>query len=100
MKTLTVEDLGAMKMTTVMHLNGGSKFSRLVRSNDEWDLALITETDGRPNFVITAKELQHSKGDAAVDITPPLEHAEVEKRLTNFCANYNQEREPQVSIVK
>ena len=96
---LTPEKLKAAKFSMTIHLNGGSKFSRLIYTNEEWRLTQITETDGRPRYTIKAKEVQYIDGDAALDMTPPIGAAEFELRVEQFCKEYNEERAPHLTVV-
>lgn len=54
---LTVEILRSLKFGLHLHLNGGSKFSTRVETNEEWGIAVSTETNGSPNYMITAKTI-------------------------------------------
>lgn len=59
-----------LTQTMKMHLNGGSKFSRLVYAiladGKDTGITRITETSGRPKYLKTADKLH--KGEEVFDI--------------------------------
>lgn len=54
---LTVDILKSLKFGMHLHLNGGDKYSKRVETNDEWGIAVSTETNGSPDYLITSKEI-------------------------------------------
>lgn len=65
-----MSDKPVFRQTMHMHLNGGSKFSRLVykitRDGIDTGITRITETNGSPNYLKTADDFV--KGDARFDM--------------------------------
>jgi len=97
---LTPEKLKAAKFKTTLHLNGGSKFSSMSAECKKWNLTMVSETDGSPNYKIVAKEVQLHGGDAVIDLTPPLTQEVIDARIQAFCDEYNAELAPKVRAVK
>ncbi len=85
--TLTVEILKALPFKLSLHLNGGSKFSKRVVSNDEWGISVSTETNGSPEYLITDKQMLV---DAAPEIS--LDLRAKDRNLDDFCRRYNEFR--------
>ena len=54
---LTVDILKSLKFGLNLHLNGGDKYSKRIETNDEWGIAVSTETNGSPDYLITSKEI-------------------------------------------
>jgi hypothetical protein len=54
---LTVDILKSLKFGLHLHLNGGDEFSKRVETNEEWGIAVSTETNGSPDYIITSKEI-------------------------------------------
>lgn len=85
-ETLTPEKLKAAKFGLRQHLNGGNKFSSRTDGNDEWGIAVTTETDGSPHYNITAKTLSVDGTSIAIDMRKkPVD-------LEGFCQQYNEWR--------
>lgn len=91
MNELTPEVLRGLHFVFNMHMRA-AKFARSSKVNHEWDLVILTDI-ARPGYKIEAVELQHVKGEAAVELTPPLTQKQYEQRLVEFCETYNRERE-------
>lgn len=96
---LTPEKLKAAKFKTTLHLNGGSKFSSMSAECKKWNLIMVSETDGSPNYKIVAKEVQLLGGDAVIDLTSPLAQEVLDARIQTFCDEYNAERAPKLKLV-
>lgn len=90
MNDLTVEVLRKLPFTFNMHMRM-AKFSRSTKVNDEWDLVVLADVTRR-TYKLEALELQHTKGEAAVDLTPPITKDQYQQRLVEFCEAYNRER--------
>lgn len=84
---LTVDILKSLTFKLHLHLNGGSEYSSRIEKNDEWGIALNTETNGSPNYTITTKELYMlANHDVVMDMRKkPWD-------LDGFVAAYNASR--------
>lgn len=90
-KTLTVEILRSLPFVFNMHMRG-TKFARTSKINQEWDLVILTDI-ARPGYKVEAVELQHVKGEAAVELTGTQTDDQYQQRLAEFCEAYNREQE-------
>lgn len=79
--------LKSLKFGLHLRLNGGDKYSKRVETNDEWGIAVSTETNGSPDYLITSKEIyMMANHDVVMDMRKkPWD-------LEGFVAAYNASR--------
>jgi len=81
---LTVEILKTLKFELSMHVNGGSKFSKKITRNEQYKLALVTQTNGSPQYKLTEKRLIKEGSELELDLLKGIPD------LAGFCEQYNQ----------
>lgn len=84
---LTVDVLKTLKFGLHLHITGGDEYSKIVETNDEWGIAVSTETNGSPDYLITSKEIyMMANHDVVMDMRKkPWD-------LEGFVAAYNASR--------
>ena len=85
---LTVAILKTLKFSLSIHVNGGDKYSQRVETNEEWGLAVSTETNGSPQYIITSKTLYMT---ARPEVSMNMKQRPWD--LEAFVASYNQARQ-------
>ena len=80
---LTPLILKALPFTFQIHVNGGSKFSKRISTNEEYGLSLCEETNGSPNFRRTARTLSGPHDCPPLDLLHGIPDYEA------FCGGYN-----------
>jgi len=84
-RKLTIQELRKLKFKMHSHLNGTGWSSRVMH-NDDFRLAIVVRTDGRPHYRVTAKFLETFDGESLdLLLEPDARHAALEK----FVEEYN-----------
>ncbi|MBB5037127.1 hypothetical protein [Prosthecobacter dejongeii] len=85
---LTVEKLKSPPFKFHMHVNGAEQFSKRITRNAEFGLAMVTETNGRPSYKLTARRLVMEGTDLELDLLTGIPD------YAAFCTSYNARRCP------
>ena len=82
---LTLEILTKLPTKTVLHLNGGAKWSEVTQANEKYGLLLWCRTDGYPDYKYTERVLSTNDGSIAQDLLA----SDLTEGLARFCRAYN-----------